>query len=274
MTYNLLSGCSVCQGGEVGSWSDWIQNCPANVTDPDKFPLGVSMSTSIPDWARTLPSTTSGYFSASYAMSIVGYHAPKHISVPTIVLAILGGLGGLILVAIIVVVWYQRRQSRPPVTTAAQASAVPLGPYDGVRRDSFDSSDPFDDQKPFKGYTGTHGGSPRSTIRSSLYDPPPAPSSSGHGITGSPRSRPSTLHGATFPQYPVLPSHGEMYDPYQAQQHAHSSASLIADDWYSSQRSGSSAGPIGDPRKSMEQKRYKYEGIMKLERLGAKSPLP
>ncbi|KAG8848116.1 hypothetical protein FRB96_001303 [Tulasnella sp. 330] len=54
VTYNLLQACATCQGGGIGTWTDWVADCKAPVSGyPESTPGG----TSIPDWAYLDPRT-------------------------------------------------------------------------------------------------------------------------------------------------------------------------------------------------------------------------
>ncbi|KAG9101179.1 hypothetical protein FS749_009641 [Ceratobasidium sp. UAMH 11750] len=49
--WNLLSACSLCQGGPSGSWTDWIGNCSSSVVNVGRYPLPIPSGTTIPHWA-------------------------------------------------------------------------------------------------------------------------------------------------------------------------------------------------------------------------------
>ncbi|KAH8978615.1 hypothetical protein EDB92DRAFT_552953 [Lactarius akahatsu] len=50
VTFNLLSACSVCQGGDLRTWSDYSHNCTKTM-DPSTFPNPVPPKTRVPQWA-------------------------------------------------------------------------------------------------------------------------------------------------------------------------------------------------------------------------------
>ncbi|KAG9007391.1 hypothetical protein FRB94_014418 [Tulasnella sp. JGI-2019a] len=261
VTYNLISACSVCQGGEVGSWTDWIQNCPTNVTDGNKYPLQVPSGTTIPKWAECPPSNTSGYFSAANAYALSTRPTSHANNVPRILAISLSLAGAFILLAILAVIFLQRRQrqsrelakQRPPKPAPITSPANHR--YSGIEPSPSDYKDSLFDP-PLRSIS-THTGSPHS-INASLYDPPP-PSSSGHE---SPARRPVSLHSATYPQYPTRSPH-DLYDlPDYSQQSLLSAESISPND---------SLHSVRYPPWSEQGRRY--EGIMKLERI-APQPHP
>ncbi|KAG9050840.1 hypothetical protein FS837_001950 [Tulasnella sp. UAMH 9824] len=54
VVYSLMSACSYCQGGLVGTWSDWISYCPSSYVSKG-FPETVPPETDIPEWAYLDP---------------------------------------------------------------------------------------------------------------------------------------------------------------------------------------------------------------------------
>ncbi|KAH9052372.1 hypothetical protein EDB87DRAFT_503959 [Lactarius vividus] len=50
VAYNLLSACSVCQGGDLRTWSDYSHNCTKTM-DPSTFPNPVPPEVRVPQWA-------------------------------------------------------------------------------------------------------------------------------------------------------------------------------------------------------------------------------
>ncbi|KAI9438025.1 hypothetical protein H4582DRAFT_230300 [Lactarius indigo] len=50
VVYNLLSACSVCQGGDLRTWSDYSHNCTKTM-DPSTFPNPIPPETRVPRWA-------------------------------------------------------------------------------------------------------------------------------------------------------------------------------------------------------------------------------
>ncbi|KZT35820.1 hypothetical protein SISSUDRAFT_128098 [Sistotremastrum suecicum HHB10207 ss-3] len=66
--YCLMSACAICQGGQAGSWNDWIAGCGA---DYDGFPAAVPPGTDIPRWAWQNMSPK-GVFNATLAQSDAG----------------------------------------------------------------------------------------------------------------------------------------------------------------------------------------------------------
>lgn len=68
--YSLLSACSYCQGGAVGTWSDWIAFCPSSYIH-DSYPEKVPDQTDIPSWAD-LNITATGVWNATAAQQFAG----------------------------------------------------------------------------------------------------------------------------------------------------------------------------------------------------------
>ncbi|KAB5593414.1 transmembrane protein [Ceratobasidium theobromae] len=64
--WNLLSACSMCQGGPSGTWQEWITNCTQAVTTVGDYPLPVPAGVSIPHWAY-YDFTATGVFNAVIA---------------------------------------------------------------------------------------------------------------------------------------------------------------------------------------------------------------
>ncbi|KAF8707908.1 hypothetical protein RHS03_03921, partial [Rhizoctonia solani] len=72
--WNLLSACSMCQGGQAGTWQRWTVNCSSNViTTPDEggYPLSVPTGVLVPHWAY-YDFTLSGVFNAVIASQQTG----------------------------------------------------------------------------------------------------------------------------------------------------------------------------------------------------------
>jgi len=51
VVYNLLSACSICQGGNAGNWANWISNCTAGNITIGRYPLPLPPGAAIPSWA-------------------------------------------------------------------------------------------------------------------------------------------------------------------------------------------------------------------------------
>ncbi|KAG8702247.1 hypothetical protein FRC08_003611 [Ceratobasidium sp. 394] len=51
VVYNLLSACSICQGGNAGNWANWISNCTAGNVTIGHYPLPLPPGAAIPSWA-------------------------------------------------------------------------------------------------------------------------------------------------------------------------------------------------------------------------------
>ncbi|CAE6426870.1 unnamed protein product [Rhizoctonia solani] len=72
--WNLLSACSMCQGGQAGTWQRWTVNCSSDViTTPNEggYPLSVPTGVLVPHWAY-YDFTLSGVFNAVIASQQTG----------------------------------------------------------------------------------------------------------------------------------------------------------------------------------------------------------
>ncbi|KAG8744914.1 hypothetical protein FRC10_009284 [Ceratobasidium sp. 414] len=94
--WNLLSACSLCQGGPSGSWMDWMGNCSASVVNVASYPLPIPSGVAIPHWAyydftginifnaATGPeSSPAAIASSTPAYSSVGFTASYSVAVPS-----------------------------------------------------------------------------------------------------------------------------------------------------------------------------------------------
>ncbi|CAE6446074.1 unnamed protein product [Rhizoctonia solani] len=72
--WNLLSACSMCQGGAAGTWQRWTVNCSSTVTTTASqggYPLSVPSGVLVPHWAY-YDFTLSGVFNAVIASQQTG----------------------------------------------------------------------------------------------------------------------------------------------------------------------------------------------------------
>ncbi|KDQ17218.1 hypothetical protein BOTBODRAFT_600683 [Botryobasidium botryosum FD-172 SS1] len=71
--YQLISACTVCQGGTAPStWASWVQNCPATEVNIKLFPHTVPQGTAIPAWAYIDSTTTNnGLFDPTAAKALI-----------------------------------------------------------------------------------------------------------------------------------------------------------------------------------------------------------
>ncbi|CAE6427089.1 unnamed protein product [Rhizoctonia solani] len=72
--WNLLSACSMCQGGAAGTWQRWTVNCSSTVTTTASqggYPLAIPSGVLIPHWAY-YDFTLSGVFNAVIASQQTG----------------------------------------------------------------------------------------------------------------------------------------------------------------------------------------------------------
>ncbi|KAJ3552378.1 hypothetical protein NM688_g4180 [Phlebia brevispora] len=51
VTFNLISACAYCQGDGLPVWTDWTENCPANLVSNGQYPVPIESGTAIPAWA-------------------------------------------------------------------------------------------------------------------------------------------------------------------------------------------------------------------------------
>ncbi|KAG8690187.1 hypothetical protein FRC09_012096 [Ceratobasidium sp. 395] len=80
--YNLLSACSICQGGPAGNWANWISNCTAGNITVGRYPLPLPAGMAIPSWAY-MDFTTRDLFDATAAQQYAtsGTASPESASV-------------------------------------------------------------------------------------------------------------------------------------------------------------------------------------------------
>ncbi|KAG8872571.1 hypothetical protein FRB97_007549 [Tulasnella sp. 331] len=79
VVYNLEQACSLCQGGAVGSWSEWTSLCDPGIIDASGFPADTPDGTIIPGWAGLDP-TTAGSWNATQASQYASLDATVTIS--------------------------------------------------------------------------------------------------------------------------------------------------------------------------------------------------
>ncbi|KAG8690186.1 hypothetical protein FRC09_012095, partial [Ceratobasidium sp. 395] len=71
LQWNLLSACSLCQGGPAGTWAEWTGGCSLAVTNVGRYPLSVPEGAVIPHWAY-YDFTGTGVFDAIIASQQTG----------------------------------------------------------------------------------------------------------------------------------------------------------------------------------------------------------
>ncbi|CAE6386000.1 unnamed protein product [Rhizoctonia solani] len=82
--WNLLSACSMCQGGQAGTWQRWTVNCSSTVTttaNEGGYPLPIPNNVLVPHWAY-YDFTLSGIFNAVIASQQTGPESSA-VSAPT-----------------------------------------------------------------------------------------------------------------------------------------------------------------------------------------------
>jgi len=137
VAYDLISACSVCQGGIASTWSEWTQNCPQNITAIGKYPRTVPAQTALPNWAYWDPTTNGGLFNATAAEffdpsksgSGGGGGGGSKTNVGAIVGGVIGGLIGLAIIGLLA--WWIIRRSNAKRAAAPAAGGPPVGqvPY-------------------------------------------------------------------------------------------------------------------------------------------------
>ncbi|CAE6521301.1 unnamed protein product [Rhizoctonia solani] len=83
--WNLLSACSMCQGGGAGTWQRWTVNCSSSViTTPGEggYPLTLPSGVQVPHWAY-YDFTASGVFNAVIASQQTGAESSAVAATPT-----------------------------------------------------------------------------------------------------------------------------------------------------------------------------------------------
>ncbi|KAG8850070.1 hypothetical protein FRB96_000554 [Tulasnella sp. 330] len=121
VVYSLQQACSLCQGGAVGSWSDWTASCNPDIIDASGFPTNTPDGTIIPAWAGLDPTKT-GSWNATQASQYAAANPTKSLTptkkksnVGAIVGGVVGGIVFLILLALCIFFYLRhRRQTREP----------------------------------------------------------------------------------------------------------------------------------------------------------------
>ncbi|KAG8992189.1 hypothetical protein FRB94_011907 [Tulasnella sp. JGI-2019a] len=146
VTYNLLQACSVCQGGIIGPWSDWISFCNSSVVHVG-FPETVPGGTIIPGWAELDPTTT-GTWNATAAEEYAtanpakptetgsATHSSSHVG--PIVGGVIGGIALIALVVIGTILWLRRRSNREG--KGEKIMPIPYGVGNGAPLDHGDGA--------------------------------------------------------------------------------------------------------------------------------------
>lgn len=70
MVYSLISACSVCQDGLVGTWIEWSSACGTVGTAVGQYPNPTPNQTVIPGWSTIDPNATGGSFNATNAQLV------------------------------------------------------------------------------------------------------------------------------------------------------------------------------------------------------------
>jgi len=143
--YDLLSACSVCQGGLVGTWPDWISFCPSNIVEKT-YPNAIPADTAIPGWAYLDPTTTgvwnatqaqayaatgAGPASSSSSTGSSGSNTGGGTNTGAIVGGVIGGIAAIIIIALLV--WFFRRRS---ADKGEKVTPVPYGARHYVDEDT------------------------------------------------------------------------------------------------------------------------------------------
>jgi len=132
--YNLISGCSACQTGLVGTWQTWTQYCSSNIVTPGKYPKAVPAGTEIPTFAFW-DTSISGLFTVDGGKKYRDDHTDigsvNHTG--AIVGGIIGGVSGLVLLAFALALMLSPSLraslgiSKPARATGAPAGGLELG---------------------------------------------------------------------------------------------------------------------------------------------------
>ncbi|KAJ1311387.1 hypothetical protein OPQ81_009879 [Rhizoctonia solani] len=83
--WNLLSACSMCQGGSANTWQRWTVNCSSTVTTTPSeggYPLPIPSGVLVPNWAY-YDFTVSGVFNAVIASQQTGPESSAVAATPT-----------------------------------------------------------------------------------------------------------------------------------------------------------------------------------------------
>jgi len=129
--YNLVSACSACQTGLIGTWQTWIQYCPSNlVTLGGKYPESVPAGTEIPTfafWDTSSPGV--GIFTVAGAQEFRADHTKRSGHAGAIAGGVIGGVVGLALLCFAAALIFSRKLretlkiSKPATTDGATAES-------------------------------------------------------------------------------------------------------------------------------------------------------
>ncbi|KAG8928505.1 hypothetical protein FRC02_006834 [Tulasnella sp. 418] len=111
--YSLIQACSVCQGGTIDTWANWIFYCPKTMTTTGKYPRSEPPGTRIPAWSLTDPTQTGGSFDVQQAKARAESNPSSHSggkNTGPIVGGIIGGICAVLLV--ILMIWFLHRRQR------------------------------------------------------------------------------------------------------------------------------------------------------------------
>jgi len=151
VAYNLISACTVCQGHVASPWSEWSQNCAAQITTVGSYPLPVPSQTTIPGWAYWNP-TPLGTFDAIAAQHFTPSTGGSKSHVGVIVGGVVGGIAGLALITGFLW-WFIRRKNAKrvaanhPNISQVTLNVKPLRAYDPNDPSTFPTT-PADNRPP------------------------------------------------------------------------------------------------------------------------------
>ncbi|KAG8967553.1 hypothetical protein FRC03_009806 [Tulasnella sp. 419] len=113
VVYSLLSACSACQNGLVGTWSTWIQFCPPTFVTVADYPLAPPVDTEIPKWALVDPSKTGAWnVTEAQAIATSAKKSSGGSNTGAIAGGVVGGVAGLALIGALAFLWHRRRQEK------------------------------------------------------------------------------------------------------------------------------------------------------------------
>jgi len=128
VVYNLISACSACQSGVVGTWPTWIQYCAATIINVGKYPNAVPQGTEIPVFAFYDPTIT-GLFDVDDAQRYIADHTSggngNGNRVGRIIGGVVGGIVGFLLAVFgIAFAFVKRFREKVKATLGRSSSAA------------------------------------------------------------------------------------------------------------------------------------------------------